>query len=129
MSLGKDERAIFEVRAATAADVRSIAEFQTDCWREAYRNVVPSSYLDRVDVDDREIRWRERVVAGTRQVAVGQVGDTLAGVVSWGTSAEPGVPPLELKSLYVAAAQHGTGVAATLLKHALGDAPAHLWVF
>jgi len=117
------------VRAASSPDVRAIAEFQTACWREAYLGLVPSSYLDRVDADAREVRWRERVATGTRHVAVGHVAYTLAGVVSWGNSAEPGIPPLELKSLYVAAAYHGTGVAAALITHALRDAPAHLWVF
>ena len=65
------------------------------------------------------MRRRERVASGTRRVAVGHVAHTLAGVVSWGASAEPGIPPLELKSLYVAAAYHGAGVAAALITHAL----------
>lgn len=117
------------VRAATASDVRAIAEFQTVCWREAYEGLVPDSYLDRVDADAREARWLARAGTRTRNVAVGHVGSTLAGVVSWNMCAEPAVPPLELKSLYVGAAFYGTGVAATLMTHALGDEPAHLWVY
>ncbi|MFI2752115.1 GNAT family N-acetyltransferase [Cellulomonas sp. P22] len=125
----RHERAGVVVRAAVSSDVRAIAEFQTACWREAYLDLVPRSYLDGVDADAREMRWRERVVTGTRHVAVGRVAGSLAGVVSWGDSADSGIPPLELKSLYVAAAYHGTDVAAALISHALGDAPAHLWVF
>jgi GNAT superfamily N-acetyltransferase len=117
------------VRAASASDVRAIAEFQTVCWREAYVGLVAKSYLDGVDADAREARWFERVTTGTRHVAVGEVGAALAGVVSWGTSAGLEVPPLELKSLYVGSAFCGTGVAAALMTYALGDAPAHLWVF
>lgn len=112
---------LVEVRAASPSDVRAIAEFQTACWNEAYRDVVPSDYLDRVDACTRAARWRERIETGSRRVAVGHVGDALAGVVSWATSTEPGVPALELKSLYVAAAHHGTGLAGALLTHALGD--------
>jgi GNAT superfamily N-acetyltransferase len=126
-----EERAtgLVEVRAASPSDVRAIAEFQTACWNEAYRDVVPSDYLDRVDACTRAATRRERIETGSRRVAVGHVGDALAGVVSWATSTEPGVPALELTSLYVAAAHHGTGLAGALLTHALGDAPAYLWVF
>jgi hypothetical protein len=81
-----------DVRAASSADVRAIAEFQTGCWREAYVALVPQSHLDRLDADAREARWHERVAAGTRNVAVGFVVAKLAGVVSWGTCAEKGVP-------------------------------------
>jgi hypothetical protein len=38
------------VRAVDASDVTAIADFQTTCWREAYRGVVSQAYLDRVDV-------------------------------------------------------------------------------
>ncbi|NYI41309.1 GNAT family N-acetyltransferase [Demequina lutea] len=117
------------MRAATAADVRAISEFQTACWREAYVGLVPNEYLERVDADAREARWLQRAGTDTRNVAVGHVATTLAGVVSWSICAEPGVPPLELKSLYVGSAFYGSGVAAALLTHALGEAPAHLWVF
>lgn len=51
-------------------------------------------------------------------------------MVSWGPSTDPRcTPPLELKSLYVAAAFRGTGLAASLMDFAIGSAPAHLWVF
>lgn len=85
--------------------------------------------LDRVTADDRRARWRIRTSTGARQVAPGHVGDTLAGVVNWGTCNEADVPELELMSVYVAAAHHSTGAASALLTHALGHAPAHLWVF
>ena len=123
------QRAQVVIRAATVCDVQEIAEFQTACWKEAYRDLVPRSYLHRVTADDRRARWRIRISTGARQVALGHVGDPLAGVVSWGTCDEADVPELELMSLYVAAEYHGTGVASALLAHALGHAPAHLWVF
>jgi GNAT superfamily N-acetyltransferase len=117
------------IRTATAADVSAIVRFQTDSWREAYRTLVPLDYLDRVSAADREIRWRERLVSGARQVALAELDETLVGVVSWSDGTEAGVAPLELKSLYVATAQHGTGLASRLLNHAIGAAPAYLWVF
>ena len=59
--------------------------------------------------------------SGARQIALAEVGGTLAGVVSWGTSEATGAPVLELASLYVAAAHRGTGVSAALLAHANCD--------
>jgi ribosomal protein S18 acetylase RimI-like enzyme len=123
------KRGVISFRDAEEADIGSIAVFQTACWRETYRGVVPQEYLDRVGVDDREVRWRERLVAGTRRVALATRAEEIIGVVSWGDSDIDDGPALELKSLYVSAEYHGTGVAAQLLILAVGSAPAHLWVF
>ncbi len=71
------------LRAAEISDSRSIAQFHTGCWREAYRGLVPQEYLDRVDVDDRAKRWRDRLVDGGRQAALAEVGERIVGVVSW----------------------------------------------
>ena len=118
----------YDIRSATLADIQAIAEFQTACWREAYRGLVPDAYLDGVSVGDRAFRWRERLVSGSRQIAVGWAGEDVAGVVSWGP-AEDGEPALELKTLYVGEQHRGGGLAATLTLTALGDRAAQLWVF
>ena len=80
------------VRAPAAPDLPAIAEFQTACWREAYRGVVPQEYLDRITVADREARWRERLVSGARHGAVAELGESVAGVASWGLSDVTDVP-------------------------------------
>lgn len=116
------------VRRAGLADAAAIAEFQTECWREAYRGLVPQDYLDRVGVADRLQRWRDRL-AGRREVALAELDGTVVGVVSWSPGQEPDAPARELKSLYVAAAHRGTGLAARLLERAVGSGPAYLWVF
>ncbi len=118
-----------QVRAALLADVAAIAKLQTDCWREAYRGVVPQDYLDRVSDADRELRWRERLLTGARQIALAEADNAVVGVVSWRTIAIQDAPALELASLYVAAAQRSSGLATTLLHAAIGTRPAHLWVF
>ena len=117
------------VRAVTAGDVPAIADFQTTCWREAYRGVVPQEYLDRVGVQDRERRWGERLASGSRHIAVAEIGSAIVGVVSWGLSDVDDAPALELMSLYVAAEHRGTGLAVTLTDRAVAGSPAHLWVF
>lgn len=58
-----------------------------------------------------------------------KLGQLIVGVVSWGTTPLVGAPPLELKSLYVARSHRGTGLASRLLRQAVGEDAAHLWVF
>jgi GNAT superfamily N-acetyltransferase len=113
---------------AAPSDVEAIAAFQTACWREAYRGLVPDDYLDGVTEDDRALRWRDRLESGSRHAAIAWSGDGIAGVVSWG-AADSGMPLLELKSLYVGQPHRGTGLAADLTARAIGDRPAQLWVF
>jgi hypothetical protein len=100
--------------------VGAITEFQAECWREAYRDLVPQGYVDRVSVEDREVRWRDRLVSGSRKIALAESGNAVIGVVSWGEPNASDAPALELMSLYVAAA---------LMDLAIGAAPAYLWVF
>ncbi len=129
------------VRRATAEDVRAIAKFQTRCWNEAYRGLVDQAYLDRTTADVREVRWRQRLLHDGVDIALTEIetknntgtGDPtlaeLVGVVSWSLSPVTDAPPLELRSLYVAASHRGLGVAAALITEALGPRPARLWAF
>jgi GNAT superfamily N-acetyltransferase len=118
------------LRPAGPADVRAIAEFQTRAWRTTYRGLVPQDYLDRMDADVREARWGRRLRTVSRRIALAETDGAVLGVVSWGRApAEDGLPALELKSLYVDPARHGTGLAATLLEFAIGGADAQLWCY
>jgi GNAT superfamily N-acetyltransferase len=130
------------LRRADRDDVRAIAEFQTRCWAEAYRGLVPQSYLDRMTVADREVRWRSRLASRRYRVLlaeldgrlsdgglVGPADGRLIGVASTRRSQALALPRLELRTLYVDAAHRGAGVAAELLQAAIGTAPAFLWVF
>ena len=65
----------FGLREATVADIRSIAEFQTRCWSQAYRGLVSQEYLDRTTVDTREIRWRQRLVSDGIKMVIAEIED------------------------------------------------------
>jgi RimJ/RimL family protein N-acetyltransferase len=118
----------YRIVNAALSDVGAIAAFQTKCWREAYRGLVPDGYLDGVTEHDRALRWHERLETGLRYAAIAWSKDAIAGVVSWGPT-DSGLPVLELKSLYVAQTHRGTGLAADLTVRAIGDSSAQLWVF
>jgi GNAT superfamily N-acetyltransferase len=91
--------------------------------------VVAQTYLDAVSAADRESRWRDRLASGARRIVLAEIGSVVVGVVSWGLTDVEDAPALELKSLYVAADQRGSGLAARLIHEALGTSSAHLWVF
>jgi GNAT superfamily N-acetyltransferase len=118
-----------DLRPAVLTDIRAIAEFQTRCWHQAYEGLVPQEYLDRITVDERETRWRDRFLSGEIGMMLAEASSELVGVISWRMTNVVDAPPLELRTLYVDAAHHGRGVAAALTDAALGGRPAHVWVF
>ncbi|MEO6115182.1 MAG: GNAT family N-acetyltransferase [Pseudolysinimonas sp.] len=115
-------------RAAEYADVFAIAEFHTQVWNEAYRGLVPASYLDRTTVADRELRWADRMKR--RDTLLAERGGELVGLASSSRRDDerPG-PLLELNSLYVADGMRSAGLGARLVEELLRGAPAVLWVF
>jgi len=117
-----------QVRAVGERDVPAIAAFQTSCWQQVYRGVVPDSYLDSMDLEARTATWRARVVSGQRHVWAAWSGAAVVGVVSWTLNLSPRQVD-ELNTLYVSVGLHGTGLAGELLAVALGDRTARLWVF
>jgi GNAT superfamily N-acetyltransferase len=117
-----------QIRTVGERDVPAVAGFQTSCWQQVYRGVVPDSYLDSMDLQSRTVTWRERVVSGQRHVAAAWSDAAVVGVVSWTADASPQQVD-ELNTLYVSVALHGTGLAGELLAVALGTRAARLWVF
>ncbi len=127
----RDHRAVgsgIRVQAVGEQQVPAVAAFQTACWQQAYRGIVPGAYLDAMNLERRTAGWRERVVSGLRHVVGAWDGEAVVGVVSWTTTGLPNAAD-ELNTLYVDAAQYGSGLADDLLDVAVGAKPARLWVF
>lgn len=116
------------VRRAAPTDVPAIARFQTECWNEAYRGIVPQEYLDRTTVADREVRWASRIQS--RDILLAERDGALSAVASTSTRTDrlPG-PRFELNTLYVSASERGRGLGAWLLAQAVEARAAVLWVY
>jgi GNAT superfamily N-acetyltransferase len=132
---GSDRRDhAWSVRAADEEDAPAIARFDVSCWTDAYRGVVPDEVVARVDVEARTPRWCRRLVGGRRTTLLAELVGTANRVVGFASvgpshdAPEPGLPALELASLYVARDLWGSGLADVLVARAVGDTPAHLWV-
>jgi GNAT superfamily N-acetyltransferase len=116
---------------ASVDDAEEIGVFQTRCWEQAYRGIVSDSYLNETTWQIRARRWRERIDRGERQVWTARTGANIVAVASTAQTASgrDDLPALELCSIYVDEAAHGTGLAAELLDAAIGSRDAHLLVF
>jgi len=120
------------IRAATLDDAEAAAACHIACWREAYAGVVAPDVLAQrtSDLTERTARWRHIIASfPPRCLAVAEAGDVV-GFSAAGPGRDDDVDvELELYALYVRAVHHGTGLADRLLRQAIGDAPAYLWVF
>lgn len=117
---------------AETGDADAIGLFQTRCWEQTYRGIAPDDFFDTTTPQTRATRWAERIANGSRRVLMALSDDgVLLGVASTTRAdhAVDGLPALELSTIYVDERAHGTGVAAQLLREALGDEDAHLLVF
>lgn len=118
------------LRLGVADDAESLTELHLDCWDDAYTGLMPQQILDerRADVPARVERWRGYLEAGAPNW-LAESGARLIGFASAGAGRDNDVDiELELTALYVRAAWWGTGVGSALLREAIGDRAAYLWV-
>jgi GNAT superfamily N-acetyltransferase len=125
-----DPHARVELRRAEIDDAPAIAPFHLACWHAAYSGLVPPDFLAELSQQDRVQRWRERLGRQGDETLVAVVGTVVVGLATVGPSGDRcPLPATELRSLYVDAGHHGTGIAQRLVDTSLADRPASLWVF
>jgi GNAT superfamily N-acetyltransferase len=125
------------LRAAAAADARSLAEVHVASWRWAYRGILPGELLDGLSVDEREADWCERLVAGEEAgTIVAERDGRIVGFASGAASRDDDAVPVtgEVLAVYLAEDEAGRGTGAALLDAILevlaarGFTRATLWV-
>jgi ribosomal protein S18 acetylase RimI-like enzyme len=119
-----------EVRRATVADARDIAEIHVRAWQVAYRHAFPAEKLDALSIEERAARWQRTVRDQTVYVAAD--GETLLGWACGGPATGEETEG-ELYGLYVAPEAWGRGAGQALIGRIEDDlAGAHdealLWV-
>ena len=119
------------VRDAAADDAAAIARVHAASWQAAYRGIVDDDRLDRMLVDERERRWRERLTGPLNGFTiVGERECSLLGFCAVAVEAE-----CEIGSLYVDPSAYRKGIGTALLNEALGrlrvdgHREVMLWVF
>lgn len=120
----------WRIERPTADDLDELGRVHVQVWREAYAGLLPADFLAGLDPTVGPRRWRERLEAGSLVgwwLARDELG--IVGMSTSGPGRDDDAPvPLELYAINVLRRAHGTGLAAALLDHAIGDRPAYLWV-
>lgn len=119
-----------ELRLGRPEDAAAGASCHIETWHEAYRGRIAEQHLPTADdLPAWTDRWRQHLTHGLpRWLAVRD--EAVVGFANSGPSRDEDAEPddLELYACYVRAAEYGSGLGATLLDRALGQAPATLWV-
>lgn len=120
------------LRRPRPRDVEELGALHCAVWQATYRRQLDPETRASLAPETFAARWRERLatpppVGLTALVAV--AGMRLAGVGVVGAAREASPPAaLELRTLDLLPAHHGTGLADELLRALLGRAAAYLWV-
>jgi GNAT superfamily N-acetyltransferase len=108
------------IRRATREDAFRIASIHVDSWKDAYRDIIPRDYIDRITHQARLTHW-ERVLA-TGNLPVYVYVDEAAGVQGWVAAGRDREQPddvtvAEIEAMYVDPAHTRHGVGCQLLSH------------
>ncbi|WP_313547031.1 GNAT family N-acetyltransferase [Leifsonia aquatica] len=122
----------FTIRKPVAEDAAAMARLHVQSWQETYRGTVPDDVLDDAEFVARRDRMWTALITDPRYsttIAVAERAGELIGLASSGPSmGEHLEPALQLYTLYVLTAHHGSGAGAALLEAVLNENPAQLWV-
>ncbi|MDV5149343.1 GNAT family N-acetyltransferase [Streptomyces sp. SBC-4] len=125
------------IREAVPGDAAALAAVHVRSWRAAYRGLLPGSYLDSLDPEERGAVWRARLAAPDRPtVLLAAAADGRVVAFSCFRAADEAADrTAELAALYSLPEVWGTGVGRALLAAstealvAAGFRTATLWVF
>lgn len=89
---------------ATLDDARTIAEVHVRSWQQAYKNLLPDTYLGTLSVDKREELWLDVLACPNSNVLIASEDFNIVGFLSYGASRDKknDAPTAEIMALYVA---------------------------
>lgn len=114
-----------KIRPAVLADAEPIARFQVESWRQTYRGLMPSEFLDNLSIQQRTDTWIRMLgeLAQSNFVFVLENDDgQIVGLVASGSEREarPGYAG-EIYAIYLSHEMHGQGWGRLLFEHAVRD--------
>lgn len=120
----------FVIRLANLSDVPAIAEFHVAVWREAYKGLMNSDFLESLSVEARVAEWTHALTEWPeyRILVAYDERDQFLGFGSAREHGLTGANSLELHTLNLKPAARGSGLARQLIAELLGERDAFLWV-
>ena len=102
------------IRKATEEDARQIAEIVVEDWKNAYRGIIDSDYLDALNVEERYQREKQRyhvyTVAAEDREILG---------FAWNETAGDEASDCEIIALYVRYAKRNNGIGKILFRNSV----------
>lgn len=121
----------YQIRRATAEDAEAVVHMHTQAHEECYGHLLPREFFAarRASVPERVQKRRLYLASAQPRFIALDAGNEIVGLADAGPGRDEDPPnELELYSLYTLKRTHGTGLGAELLKAAIKDSPAYLWV-
>ncbi len=117
------------VRRATVDDVDAISRVHYRTHVETYSGHFPPEVIEGNPPERRARMWSHIIGEQRGDVWVAELDNEIVGFAHTGTPRDEDPPrDLELSTIYLLAAHHGSGLGQSLLDAVLGDRPATLWV-
>lgn len=117
------------VRKATLEDTDAIGLVHYQAHVETYTGIFPPEVIEANSAERRSRWWLHVIDDHLGDVFVAEVDSKIVGFASAAPPRDE-IPPrdLELCTIYLLAAHHGSGLGQLLIDAVLGDRPASLWV-
>ncbi|AEJ44187.1 GCN5-related N-acetyltransferase [Alicyclobacillus acidocaldarius subsp. acidocaldarius Tc-4-1] len=107
---------VITFRAARPADLEGVGRVHVETWRQAYRGVVPSSFLARMDPAMSAERFRKRLSDPKQAFWVALAGEDVVGFASGGPNRLADFEAdAEIYTLYVCPSWQGRGIGRRLV--------------
>ncbi|HEX8166115.1 MAG TPA: GNAT family N-acetyltransferase [Beijerinckiaceae bacterium] len=112
---------VISIRRARTEDAAALSGVFDSAWREAYQGIIPGVALDRM-MARRGPRWWLSTIGRGRPLVVLDVGETVAGYVSYGRCRDRALPAEgEIDELYLAPEYQGVGFGTRLFRCVRND--------
>lgn len=121
----------YQLRQATPEDAEAVVGMHTLAHEECYPHLLSKEFFRarRANIPERVERRRPHLdVPDPRIIALDADGEVVGLADAGPGRDEDGPEELELYSIYTLKRTHGTGLGAALLRAAIGESPAYLWV-
>jgi ribosomal protein S18 acetylase RimI-like enzyme len=121
----------YQIRQATADDADAVVRMHTLAHEECYGPLFPSEFFAarRASIPARVERRRPYLDSAQPRIIALDASNEIVGFADAGPGRDEHPPQdLELYSIYTLNRTYGTGLGAALLKAAIGDSSAYLWV-
>jgi hypothetical protein len=84
-----------QIRPAALEDAHAVAVTRPSAWHAAYRDIVPSDYLDGLSVEKREASWRAAIAGNDLHLLVAKLNDHIVVWIAFEACSDAGATAAE----------------------------------